>query len=127
MRKVDSPAVERAEALRTANEAAARDPEQVLAALTRYNATFTERELERYLAKHLGPGVDGTPDAAQARDIAAAKAAVTGQKYLLALHDRETGELAGRFSTRTVREQERVALADGAAVAGARHHQGVKA
>ena len=31
--------------------------------------------------------------------------------------------LAGRFSTRTVREQERAALADGAAVAGARHHQ----
>ncbi len=41
MRKVDSPAVERAEALRTANKAAARDPEQVLAALTRNNASFS--------------------------------------------------------------------------------------
>ncbi|TLU70681.1 MobA/MobL protein [Lichenicoccus roseus] len=127
MRKVDSPAVERAEALRTANEAAARDPEQVLAALTRNNATFTERELDRYLAKHLGAGPDGTPDAGQAQDIAAAKVAVLGHKDVLVLHDRETGEAAGRFSTRTVREQERVALADGAAVAGARHHQGVKA
>jgi len=133
MRKVDSPAVARAEALRTANEAAARDPEQVLAALTRNNATFTERELDRYLAKHLGPGTAGatgpdrTPDKAHARDIAAAKAAVMGHKDLLVLHDRETGELAGRFSTRTVREQERVALSDGAAVAGNGHHQGVKA
>ena len=127
MRKIDSPAVERAEALRTANEAAARDPEQVLAALTRNNATFTERELDRYLAKHLGAGPDGTPHSAQVQDIAAAKAAVLGHKDVLMLHDRETGEAAGRFSTRTVREQERAALADGAAVAGARHHQGVKA
>ena len=126
MRKVDSPAVARAEALRTANEAAARDPDQVLAALTRNNATFTERELDRYLAKHLGAGPGGTPDVAQAQDIAAAKAAVMGHRNLLVLHDRETGEVAGRFSTRAVREQERVALADGAAVAGARHHQGVK-
>ena len=127
MRKVDSPAVERAEALRTVNEEAARDPEQVLAALTRNNASFTERELDRYLAKHLGTGPDGTPDAAAAKDIAAAKAGVLGHKDVLVLHDRETGEAVGRFSTRTVRQQERVALADGAVVAGAQHHQGMKA
>ncbi len=125
MRKVDSPAVARAEALRATNEAAARDPEQVLAALTRNNATFTERELDRYLAKHLGAGPDGTPDAAQVQDISAAKAAVMGHKDVLALHDRETGEAAGRFTTSTVRDQERAALADGAAVAGAGHHRGV--
>ena len=127
MRKVDSPAVARAEALRTANEAAARDPEQVLAALTRNNATFTERELDRYLAKHLGAGSGGTPDPAQVQDIAAAKAAVLGHEDVLVLHDRDTGEAAERFSTRTVRAQERAALADGAAVAEAQHHQGVKA
>ena len=127
MRKVDSPSVERAEALRTTNEAAARDPEQVLTALTRNNATFTERELDRYLVKHLGAGPDGTPNAAQVQDIAAAKATVLGHKDVLVLHDRETGEAAGRFSTRMVREQERVALADGTALAGARHHHGVKA
>ena len=127
MRKVDSPAVERAEVLRQANEAAARDPEQVLAALTRNNATFTERELDRYLAKHLGTGPDGTPDAAAAADIAAAKAAVLKHGTVLALHDKETGAQAERFTTTTVRAQEREALADGAAVAGARHHQGVKA
>jgi hypothetical protein len=45
IRKADSPAVARAEVLRQANDAAARDPEQVLAALTRNNATFTERDL----------------------------------------------------------------------------------
>jgi len=127
MRKVDSPAAARAEVLRAANEAAAKDPEQVLAALTRNNATFTERELDCYLAKHLGAGSDGTPDAAMARDIADAKRAVLGHGDVLALHDRVTGEGAGRFTTVGVREQERAALADGAAVAGAQHHQGVKA
>jgi len=127
MRKVDSPAAARAEVLRAANEAAAKDPEQVLAALTRNNATFTERELDRYLAKHLGAGLDGTPDPATARDIADAKRAMLGHRGVLALHDRETGETAGRFTTIGVREQERATLADGAAVAGARHHQGVKA
>jgi Ti-type conjugative transfer relaxase TraA len=127
MRKVDSPAVERAEVLRQSNEAAARDPEQVLAALTRNNATFTERELDRYLAKHLAAGPDGTHDAAAAADIAAAKAAVMKHGTVLALHDKETGAQAERFTTTTVRAQEREALADGAAVAGAPHHQGVKA
>ena len=96
-------------------------------ALTRNNATFTERELDRYLGKHLGPGPDGTPDPEVARDIAAAKAAVLGHKDVLPLHDRETGEAAGRFTTATVREQECTALADGAAVAGARHHRVVAA
>jgi Ti-type conjugative transfer relaxase TraA len=127
MRKVDSPAVLRAEALRTTNEAAARDPEQVLAALTRNNATFTERDLDRYLAKHLGAGPDGTAEGAAGREIPAAKAAVLGHRDVLVLHDRQTGEAVGRFSTRTVRTEEVAALADGAAVAGARQHQGVTA
>src|SRR5271166_4916697 len=123
MRKVDSPAVERAEALRTANEHAAKDPEQVLAALTRNNATFTERDVDRYLAKHLGR--DATPDPDVAREIAAAKAAVLQHPSVRALHDRETGEAVGRFTTTAVREQERAALADAAAAVGARHHRGV--
>jgi len=127
MRKVDSPAAARAEVLRAANEAAAKDPAQVLAALTRNNATFTDRELDRYLQKHLGAGPDETPDAATARDITDAKRAVLGHRDVLVLHDRETGEAAGRFTTIGVREQERAALAAGAAAAGARHHQGVKA
>jgi hypothetical protein len=108
MRRADSEAVERAAVLRQANEAAARDPAQVLAALTRNNATFTERELDRYLARHI------EPEAARA----AAKAAVLGHGELLALHDRATGEAVGRWTTRTVRAQELAALADGMALAG---------
>src|SRR5271165_2415886 len=123
MRKVDSPAVARAEALRTANEHAARDPKQVLAALTRHNATFSERDLDRYLAKHLRRDATADPDVA--REIAAVKAAVLQHPSVRALHDRETGEAVGRFTTTAVREQERAALADAAAVAGARHHPGV--
>src|SRR5208283_4247943 len=36
-----------------ANASAARDPSQVLGVLTRNNATFTERDLDRHLAKHI--------------------------------------------------------------------------
>ena len=59
MRVTGAEIVERAETIRRANQAAARDPDQVLAALTRNNATFTERDLDRFLAKHLGPGGKG--------------------------------------------------------------------
>ena len=117
MRAVDSLAVARAEALRTANEQAARDPDQVLAALTRHNATFTEREVERYLDKHLGNGPGKGPTPAVVQDIAAVKGAVLGHAEAVALHDRETNEAVGRFPTRTACAQERAALADGAAVA----------
>ncbi len=111
MRRVDSAAVERAEALRQANEDAARDPAQVLAALTRNNATFSERELDRYLAKHL--------EADEER--AAAKASVLAHAEVVSLHDRATGEAAERWTTRAVRAQEVSALASGAALAGAGH------
>ena len=117
MRRVNSAAVERAEALRQANEDAARDPAQVLAALTRNNATFSERELDRYLAKHLE--VD--------EERAAGKRAVLAHAELVALHDRATGEAAERWTTRAVRAQEFVALAAGAAIAGAGHHHAVAA
>ncbi len=53
MRRAGSEILQRAEAIRQANEAAARDPDQVLATLTRNNATFTERDLDRHLAKHI--------------------------------------------------------------------------
>ena len=130
MRRVDSPAMERAADLRIANQEAARDPAQVLAALTRNNATFSEHELDRYLAKQLGEstsGQVGTRAVPAAQDIAAVKASVLGYRDVLALHDRDTGEAAGRFTTTTVRDQERAALADGATVAVARHHRGVAA
>ena len=70
----------------------------MLATLTRNNATFTERDLDRHLAKHIadagGAGRDEGGGAGARRDV-------------LPLHDRETGEAAGRFTTRTVRAQER--------------------
>jgi len=116
LRADGSEAAARAEELRAANEAAARDPAMVLGALTRNTATFTARELDRYLAKHLPED-----------EHAAAARAVLARPEVLALHDRETGAEAGRFTTREVRDQERVALADAAAVAEAGHHGGVSA
>jgi len=110
MRKSGAEILEHAEEIRRANEAAARDPEQVLAALTRNNATFTERDVDRYLAKFIDDDAER----------AATKATVLEHQRLVALHDRESGEAAGRFTTRAVREQEQVALTDAAALAGAR-------
>ena len=116
MRRVGAEVVERAEAIRRSNEAAARDPAQVLAALTRNNATFTERELTRFLSKQLGVEEDGQEgrNAKQdvaGKEIATVRAAVLQSAELVALHDRKTGAASGRFTTRAVREQERAAIA----------------
>ena len=111
MRAPEAEANARAEAIARANALAARDPEQVLGVLTRNNATFTERDLDRHLAKHISEDAER----------AAVRAKVLGHAEVLALHDRETGESAGRFTTRAVREQEREALADGARVAAGAH------
>ena len=97
MRRVGSEIVERAEAIRQANEAAARDPEQVLATLTRNNATFSERDLDRHLGKHI----------ADEAERAVTKAAVLGHAEILPLYDRTNGEAAERYTTKTVRTQER--------------------
>jgi Ti-type conjugative transfer relaxase TraA len=113
MRKAHSAAGERAETLRQANQASARDPDQVLATLTRNSATFSERDLDRHLAKHI----------AAEPERAATKAAVLGHAETLPLYDRTNGEAAGRYTTTTVRAQEQATLADAQAVAGARHHR----
>ena len=110
MRAADAEANARADEVARANAKAARDPDQVLATLTRNNATFSERDLERHLAKHIGDVVERE----------AVKGRVLGHNEVLPLHDRETGESVGRFTTRTVRAQERQALADAAEVAAAR-------
>jgi Ti-type conjugative transfer relaxase TraA len=117
MRKAGAAIIERAETIRQANETAARDPAQVLATLTRHNATFAERDLDRHLTKHI------TDDA----ERATTKAAVLGHAGTLALYDRASGEAAGRYTTTAVRAQERAALADAKAIAGARHQRGVSA
>jgi Ti-type conjugative transfer relaxase TraA len=110
MRVAGAEIVERAEQVRRANEAAARDPDQVLVALTRHNATFTTRDLDRFLTKHLADEAECT----------AVKKQVLEHKELVALYDRATGEGAGRFTIRAVREQEQTALADAAALAARR-------
>src|SRR4051794_20949256 len=53
MRAPGSEAAARLEEIARENAAAARDPGRVLEVLTRNNATFTERELDRYLSKHV--------------------------------------------------------------------------
>jgi Ti-type conjugative transfer relaxase TraA len=110
MRVAGSEIVERAEQIRRANEEAARDPAQVLETLTRHNATFSERDVDRYLAKHLETAAERT----------AVKAQVLEHEQLVPLYSRETGEAAARFTTRPVREQERSALADAAALTESR-------
>jgi Ti-type conjugative transfer relaxase TraA len=112
MRKAGSEIVERAETIRQANEAAARDPKQVLATLTRHNATFSERDLDRHLGKHI----------ADDAERAVAKAAVLGHAETLPLYDRTNGDAAERYTTKTVRAQETAALADAATIAEARGH-----
>lgn len=111
MRAPEAAANARAEEIRRANALAARDPERVLEALTRTTATFTARELDRYLAKHL-------PDAAEQGMV---RDRVLGSDAVLALHDPETRAPVGRYTTRTVRAQERAAMADAATVAVGRH------
>jgi Ti-type conjugative transfer relaxase TraA len=111
MRAPESAAVARAEAIARENAAAAREPEKVLAVLTRNNATFSERELDRFLGKHISDEAEHL----------AVKAKVLGSSNTLVMHDRETGEVTGRYTTREVRDQERVAIADAQSVAKARH------
>jgi Ti-type conjugative transfer relaxase TraA len=107
MRVTGAEIVERAEIIRQANQAAARDPDQVLATLTRNNATFTARDLDRHLSKQLG---NEGQEAAEA--IAAVRTAVLQHRDLVPLHDRETGAAAERFTTHQVRAEEVSALAD---------------
>ena len=111
MRAADAEANVRADETARANAKAARDPDQVLVTLTRNNATFSERDVERYLVKH----IENRAERETVKDKVLAHAEV------LALHDRDTGEIAERFTTKTVRAQESQALADAADVAGARN------
>ena len=110
MRVAGAEIIVRAEEIRRANEAAAHDPDQVLNALTRHNATFTEREVDRFLGKHL----------ADENERAAVRKQVLENRELVPLYDRTTGEEAGRFTIWAMREQEENALADAAVLAGRR-------
>ncbi len=111
MRAPEAAANARAEEIRRANAVAVRDPTQVLETLTRTAATFSLPELDRFLAKHL-------PDEAEQRAV---RDRVLGSAEVLALHDPETGVPVERYTTRSVRDQERAAMANGAALAASRH------
>ena len=113
MRAAESEANERAREIARANSEAARDPEKVLEALTRNNATFSKRDLDRYLSKHIF-------DETERRSV---HARVLGHDETLPLHERETGEASGRFTTRRARAEEREALQEARALADARHHK----
>jgi Ti-type conjugative transfer relaxase TraA len=115
MRAAESEANERAREIARANSEAARDPEKVLEALTRNNATFSERDLDRYLSKHIF-------DEAERAGV---HAKVLSRDEMVPLHERDTGEASGRFTTRTVRAEEREALREARALADARHHKAV--
>jgi Ti-type conjugative transfer relaxase TraA len=110
MRTPRAEIIDRAEEIRRANERAAHDPDQVLRALTRNNATFTAREVDRFLGKHLA-------DKDERHRI---RAQVFAHPDLVALYDRETGFRTDRFTTRPVRAHEYAVLADAAALAGQR-------
>ncbi len=92
-----------------ANRQASHNPIAVLEALTRYDATFSDHDLKRFLDKNLR----GAP----AEEIEGVRQEVLKSPELLRLYDSETGEAANRFTTQTVRDQEHAAMADAAVLA----------
>jgi Ti-type conjugative transfer relaxase TraA len=110
MRTPGAEIIDRAEEIRQTNERAAHDPDQVLRALTRSNATFTAREVDRFLGKHL-------EDKDERQRV---RAQVFAHPDLVPLYDRETEFRTDRFTTRQVRAHEHAVLADAAVLAGQR-------
>ena len=95
MRVHMSEAMERAHLLKEANELASRDPQQMLASLTRNQSVFQEKDLDRFLEKHV-----------EASDHLALKEAIFAKENILSLYDQETGEKTLYFTTQEVREEE---------------------
>jgi hypothetical protein len=89
MRQHMSEALERAELLRAANEEAVRDPKQILNALTLKQSTFTEKDLTRFLEKHV-----------DAEDRTQIKDQVLNHKDLVQLNQ------SSLFTTQAVRNEE---------------------
>ena len=100
----------RTQSTREANEAAARDPERILATLTQRRATFTELDIERYIRKYV----------ATSFERAEVRAAVLARPEVVALHDRAEGNFVGRYTTREVRAEEREVMASVAKIATTR-------
>lgn len=95
MRGYMDDALERANLLRESNEEAVRNPTEVLKKLTQNQATFTMRDLDTFLNKHV--------DGAEIGDIADR---VWSHPDLLPLYDPHTRELTPYWTTRPVRSEE---------------------
>ncbi len=91
----------RSDLVQEANEELAKDPESILAYLTRHHATFKEAHLNRFLDKHV-----------EEKDRQVVKEAVFKSLSLLQLWEKDSSHPLGvsaekdLFTTRTVREEE---------------------
>jgi len=97
MRTAPDESSARLAATRVENEAKARDPAWLLEKLTERRATFTEMDIERLIKKFV-------PDLTER---AAIRAELIARPEVVALHERETGAFAGRYTTTEVRAEER--------------------
>jgi len=99
MRQHMNSAMERAEMLRTANEAMVRSPEMVLKKLTEKQSTFTIKALDHFLLKHVDQ-----------QEIGSIREAVLSHKNILALYDPHMLLQTDRYTTTTVRREEEKCL-----------------
>jgi len=95
MRAHMNSALERAEILRAANEVAVRTPERILKKLTEKQSSFTEGELDTFLAKHI-----------DLKEVLVLKEAVLRHENTVALYEPDTFEKTHRYTTTQVRSEE---------------------
>jgi len=113
-RGVDTAPGQKARAEAQAEDAAAwGDPLRILEVMTRDQATFRTRDLDRVLKARI-------EDAAER---AAVRAAVMASSEIVAMHDPRTGKPLGRYTTRTVIAEERRIVSNGAALATDQRHR----
>ncbi len=95
MRQHMSEALERAKLLRAANEEAARNPEEILEALTRNQSVFTEKDVDRFLNKHC-----------DSEDREELKKQVLNHTNIIPLYQDEPLKQERLFTTKAVRAEE---------------------
>lgn len=87
-----------------------RDPVRILDVMTRDQATFRARDLDRALKARI----------ADQGERAAVRAAVLASPEIVAMHDPRTGKPLGRYTTQTVLAEERRIVSNAAALAADR-------
>jgi len=100
MRTHMNSALERAEMLRTANEVAVRTPERILKKLTEKQSSFTETELDSFLAKQV------VSKFIDIKEVPTIKEAVLRHENTVALYEPDTLEKTHRYTTTHVRGEE---------------------